>query len=92
MSFADNPERERVLDQVLDARSLTQIGDAEQALRTWLKRNPEDTGIREAFEGLSLMRDIAEEQEAERASAEHRNIFIGEQNKSGLAMAEGHHA
>lgn len=92
MNFAGNPERERVLDQVLDARSLTEIMAAEQELRSWLKRNPEDTGIRETFEGLSLMRDIAEEQEAERVSAERRPVSLGKRPQSVCGMAEGHHA
>ncbi len=92
MNFAGNPERERVLDQVLDARSMTEIKAAEQELRSWLKRNPEDTGIREAFEGLSLMRDIAEEQEAERASSERQTVPLGERTQSVRRMAEGHHA
>jgi len=92
MNFAGNPERERVLDQVLDARSLTEIRAAEQELRSWLKNNPKDTGIREAFEGLSLMRDIAEEQEAERMSAERQTVPLGKRPQSVRGMAEGHHA
>ena len=66
MNFAGNPERERILDQALDARTLPQIAVATQELREWVRQNPADTGIREAFEGLSLVQDIAEEQEAER--------------------------
>ncbi len=67
MNFANGPERERILDQALDARTLPEIATATQELREWVRQNPADVGIREAFEGLSLMRDIAEEQEAERA-------------------------
>ncbi len=67
--FANNPERERILDQALDARTLPEIATATQELREWVRQNPADVGIREAFEGLSLMRDSAEEQEAERAHA-----------------------
>lgn len=65
--FANNPERERILDQALDARTLPEIATATQELREWVRQNPADVGIREAFEGLSLMRNIAEEQEAARA-------------------------
>ena len=75
MDFAGNPEREQILDRVLDARTLTEIADATQELREWVRQNPADTGIREAFEGLSLMRDIAEEQEAEHSLA--RRELIG---------------
>lgn len=69
MNFADNPERERILDRALDARTLPEIAIATHELREWVRQNPEDFGIREALEGLSLMRDIAEEQEAERLHA-----------------------
>jgi hypothetical protein len=65
MTLVDNPERKRILKQVLDARSLPEIDAATETLRVWVRRNPEDAGIVEAFEGLSLMRDIAEEQAAE---------------------------
>ena len=58
--------RQYVLNQVLYARTLTEITVSEHFLREWLQQNPNDTGMREAFEGLSLMRDIAEEQEVER--------------------------
>ena len=68
------PERERILDRVLDARTLSEIAGAMQQLREWLHRNPEDTGIREAFEGLSLMQDIAEEQAAERGQPKREPV------------------
>ena len=67
LNFADLPERERILDQVLDARTLPEIATAIELLRDWVRQNPADTGIREAFEGLSLMRDIAGEQQAGQA-------------------------
>ena len=74
--FLHLPERECLLNQVLDARTLAEIDAATHALREWLRRYPEDTGIREGFEGLSLMRDIAEEQEAEREQeARRRNVL-----------------
>ena len=75
MDFAGNPEREQILDRVLDARTLTEIADATQELREWVRQNPADTGIREAFEGLSLMLDITEEQGAERTQA--RRELVG---------------
>ena len=64
-----DPERQCVLNQVLDARSLEEIDAARQSLRDWLLRHPEDTGMREAFGGLSLLEDIAREQKAERENA-----------------------
>lgn len=59
-------ERQHILGQALDARTLAEIEIATRDLREWIRCNPTDTGITEAFEGLSLMRDIAEDQEAER--------------------------
>ena len=78
MNFADNPERERILDQALDARTLPEITTATRELREWVRQNPEDVGIREAFEGLSLMRDIAEEQEAERGQSNQSPVAAGQ--------------
>ena len=66
------PERQRVVDLVLDARTLPEIEYASQELRQWLCLHPEDAGIREGFESLSLMRDIAQEQEVERLLAPRR--------------------
>lgn len=77
MNFADNPGRERILDQALDARTLPEIAVATRELREWVRQNPDDTGIREAFEGLSLMQDIAEEQEAERAHSQREAVAVG---------------
>ena len=77
MNYADHPERERILDQALDARTLPEIATATRELREWVRQNPDDIGIREVFEGLSLMQDIAEEQEAERAHSRRGAIAIG---------------
>lgn len=77
MNYADHPERERILDQALDARTLPEIAVATGELREWVHQNPDDVGIREAFEGLSLMQDIAEEQEAERAHSPRETVAVG---------------
>ncbi len=77
MNFADNPGRERILDQALDARTLPEIAVATRELREWVRQNPDDIGIREAFEGLSLMHDIAEEQEAECAHSRREAVAVG---------------
>ncbi len=77
MNFAEHPERERILDQALDARTLPEIATATRKLREWVQQKPGDTGIREAFEGLSLMQDIAEEQEAERAHSRRGTVAVG---------------
>ena len=70
MGIADDPERKSIATQVLDARAIADIDAATETLRAWVRRNPADVGIVEAFEGLSLMRDIAEEQESERVHPE----------------------
>ena len=74
MNFAENPERERILDQALNARTLPQITLATQELREWVGQNPADIGIREAFEGLSLMQDIAKEQQANRGQPKRETV------------------
>ncbi len=58
--------RELLTEQVLDATTLAEIHAARQALREWIKAHPEDEGMGDAFEQLSLLQDIAEEQETER--------------------------
>ncbi len=54
------PAREAVTKKVLSARALPDILEAQQALRAWIKAHPEDEGMRDGFEQLSLMQDIAE--------------------------------
>ena len=54
--------RERVTKKVLSARSLPDIRKAQKMLRDWIKAHPEDEGMRDGFEQLSLMQDIAEEE------------------------------
>lgn len=66
MSTELDQARERLHNQVLDATTLAEIADATQALRAWISAHPEDEWLRDGFEQLSLMQDIAEEQEAER--------------------------
>jgi len=58
--------REALTEQVLDATTLAEVLTAQRALQEWIKAHPEDEGMSDAFEQLSLMQEIAEEQEAER--------------------------
>lgn len=62
-------ERQRVMEQVLDATTLPEIAVAKQVLRNWLKLHPEEEGMRAGFEQLYLLEEIAQEQEAEYAAA-----------------------
>ena len=52
--------REAVTKIVLSARALPDVLKAQQVLRDWIKAHPEDEGMRDGFEQLSLMQDIAE--------------------------------
>jgi hypothetical protein len=67
MSADTDLARELLTEQVLDATTLSEIQAARQALRAWIEAHPEYEGMGDAFEQLSLLQDIAEEQEAERA-------------------------
>lgn len=61
MSISEtNPEREELITQVLSARTLPEIASAEQSLRHWLEQHPEDVGLEDAFEQLSMLQDCAE--------------------------------
>ena len=62
-------ERQRVMEQVLDATTLAEIAAARQVLRDWLKMYPEEQGMRAGFEQLCLLEEIAQEQETESVAA-----------------------
>ena len=66
------PERERILDQAHDARTLPQRDWAAYELWDWLQQHSADTGVREAFAelsraGLAVMQDIPAEAAAGQA-------------------------
>ncbi len=65
MGHADNPERKRVLYQALSARTRLEIDAATHALRLWVAEHPDDLGIVDAFEQLSLLEEIVSQQGAE---------------------------
>ena len=54
--------RQIVIERVLDAKALPEIDVAREALRAWLRAHPDDDGIKEAFDQLSLMEDIASDE------------------------------
>ena len=58
----DIAAREVVTKNVLKAPSLLEVKEAQQILRDWIKAHPEDEGVRDGSEQLSLMQDIAEEE------------------------------
>jgi len=57
----DVAAREVVTKMVLKARGLLEVQGAPRILRDWIKAHPEDEGMRDGFEQLSLMLDTAEE-------------------------------
>ncbi len=69
MKYTQDPERQRILHQALDATTLTEIEIATRELQQWVETHPDDLGIVDAFEQLSLMEDIACEKEAPQANA-----------------------
>lgn len=71
MDTADiSQARERVINQVLDATTLTEIEAARHILREWMAVHPKEQGMRDGFEQLSLMQDIAEAEEAQSVPGE----------------------
>ena len=55
--------RERLLDQVFDARTLAEIATAREALHAWMSSHPEEPGMADALEVLSHRTEIANDQE-----------------------------
>jgi hypothetical protein len=71
--------REAVTKMVLSARRLPDIMEAQQALWDWIRVHPEDEGMRDGFEQLSLMQDIAEEEQLQwkASSASQETVLAG---------------
>jgi hypothetical protein len=61
MRYSEMPERQHILTQALDATTLSEIETATRELKQWVAAHPDDLGIVDAFEQLSLMEDIAHE-------------------------------
>lgn len=75
MNTADiNQARERVINQVLDATTLPEVEAARSILREWMASHPEEQGMRDGFEQLSLMQDIAESEETQNAHGERGTV------------------
>ncbi len=68
MNYAEHPERERVLNQALRARTFSEIALANVEMDQWVAAHPEDLGIRDAYEVLDNMQEIAEFQQQEELS------------------------
>jgi hypothetical protein len=68
MNYAEHPERERVLNLALRARTFSEIAAANLEMDRWVADHPEDLGIRDAYEVLDNMQEIAEFQQQEEQS------------------------
>ena len=65
MNYAEHPERERILDQALKARTFSEIATATRKMDQWVENHPDDLGILDAYEVLANMQEIAEFQQEE---------------------------
>jgi len=68
MSYANHSERNRIMNQALRARTLSEIAFANHEMDQWAAEHPEDLGIRDAYEVLDNMQEIAEFQQQEELS------------------------
>ena len=57
MNYQDNPQREGLTRQILSATTLPEVHAAQEVLRRWREQHPEDWGILDAGEQLSLIED-----------------------------------
>ena len=68
MNYLDNPQRDIIIQQALNAYTLADVEQAYRDLSQWVRDHPQDLGIRDAFEPLSHRKDyLAETAEPELA-------------------------
>ncbi len=65
MSYTEHPERERILNQALRARTYLEIATATREMDQWVDDHPDDLGVIDAYEVLENMQEIAEFQQEE---------------------------
>jgi hypothetical protein len=66
----NTPERQALVEQVLDATTLIEIRLAADALHTWIAEHPEDSeSLADGFEQLANMEEIATMQSASHVAA-----------------------
>ncbi len=66
MKYSNIPERTRIMNQALRATTFAEIAVANREMDQWVSEHPDDLGIRDAYEVLDNMQEIAEFQEAQR--------------------------
>jgi hypothetical protein len=59
MSADPSVARQILMEQILDATTISEVHAARQALRDWISAHPEDEGMSDTFEQLSLLEDAA---------------------------------
>jgi len=57
MNYLNNPARAALIQQISRVKSLAEVHAAQSALRMWRQQHPEDWGILDAGEELSLLED-----------------------------------
>ncbi len=67
MKYADDKERNRIARQAMRATTMPEIMLATRELDQWMDDHPDDLGIIDAYEILENMKEIAEDQQAERS-------------------------
>ena len=66
MNYAKDEERNRIARQAMRATTMAEVIHATHELDQWVDDHPDDLGIIDAYEILENMKEIAEEQQAER--------------------------
>lgn len=64
MDFVNDPARVRLIRQIRNAETLAEVRAAQSSLRQWGQEYPQDRGILDAGEELSLLIDALEEDDS----------------------------
>ena len=67
VNYTKNKERHRIMHQAMRATTMPAVIRATRELDQWVDDYPDDLGIIDAYEILENMKEIAEEQQAERS-------------------------
>ena len=65
MNYSQFPERELIMNRALRATTFAEIAAANREMDQWVSDHPDDLGIRDAYEVLDNMQEIAEFQQAQ---------------------------
>ncbi len=76
MKYANDIERNRIAHQALRATTLAEIEIATRELDQWVDDHPDDWGIRDAYEVLENMTEIAQEQQAGKIASREVAVLV----------------